>query len=443
MDKFVQKITRPVTLVWLRKELRLADNAALYHALKEHDNVVLLYIFDKEELSAKDDHEDARVSFVYQSLEVMEKELACQKKGLWVTYGKPLSILEKLVQNNKVTALYINEDYTPKSIAQEEAVAFLLHKYNKPALRRYKDRIIFGKNEILTNETLPYRIYTPYMKKWKATYTSSLSTPFPSISLLDNLSSDQAPGWPTLQEMGFYPTKKNLPSRVITPSLLNSYEKNRNQLALKGTSSLGVHLHFGTISIRQATQIAQQHSEAWLNQLIWRNFFIMILSHFPRVAEESFRPAYEKIAWLDDLEDFQAWCQGKTGYPLVDAGMRELNTTGLMHNRARMITASFLTKSLLINWRWGEAYFAEKLLDYDLALNNGNWQWVAGCGCDAAPYFRIFNPMRQAERFDPEGMYIKKWIPEYHTPSYPKPIVEYTMARQRALNSYRKALREE
>lgn len=429
----------PIALCWLRRDLRLEDNHALSKALEEHENVLPLFIFDREILDTLSHKKDARVSFIYTQLSRLQKQLSEMGSTLLVVVGKPLEVLKALTQNYQISAVYANEDYEPYATKREHAVKKLLDTQKIP-FHLYKDQVIFAPDEILKKDKTPYTVYTPYMKQWKKQYTSSMGDAFEVNTYKAHFLRTKPIPLPSWKQIGFSPTQTTFPPLSLDTSLIRSYETQRDKLEIKGTTHVGIHLRFGTMSIREATKVALLHSQTWLNQLIWRNFFMMILAHFPYVVHKAFKPAYDRIPWRHDTNGFQAWCEGQTGYPIVDAGMRELNATGFMHNRARMITASFLTKLLLIDWRWGEAYFAEKLLDYELASNNGSWQWAAGTGCDAAPYFRIFNPMRQAERFDPMLKYIQKWVPEHKDPSYVKPIVDYAFARKRALEVYQKAL---
>ena len=399
-----------ITLFWFRRDLRLQDNHGLYQALKHEKDILPLFIFDKTWVDELQDRRDGRVNFVHNAISQLHQKLTKLGSSLLVCYGDVLDIFKSLIATNKVKAIYTNKDYEPKPIAQMGAISNFLATKAIP-FYTYKDHVIFEKREISKNDGLPYTVFTPYMRKWKARYQPAYSTPYPTEKYFAHLLRTASP-WPliSLAAMNFQPTH------------------------------IGVHLRFGTLSIREAVRIGYQESESWLESLIWRDFFMMILANFPHVAEGPFRQSYAYVPWRHDEAGFAAWCEGRTGFPIVDAGMRELNHTGFMHNRARLITSSFLVKLLLIDWRWGEAYFAEKLLDHELALNNGNWQWVAGCGCDFVPYFRILSPDRQTLRFDPEHRYIKKWVPEYTSPSYPQPILDYTMARQRALKAYQQRL---
>ena len=432
----------PITVFWFRRDLRLIDNHALYQALKRHSNVLPLYIFDQQALHHVHPPKDPRATFIYQTLTQLQQTLQGLGTSLLVASGKPLAIFERLTAACNITAIYANEGYEPYAIERDSTIRAFA-KSLSISFYTYKDHVLFGKDDILKQDGSPYVVYSPYMKAWKKAYDQAQPVPsFDTTPYAEKWCKITCP-WPSLQDLGFIPTQLDIPNLKLDEALLHAYADERNDPTKRSTTCIGIHLHLGTISIRQVTKMAYRHSQAWLNQLIWRNFYTMILAHFPHVVHEPFRPAYRHILWRNNEEEFQTWCQGKTGYPMVDAGIRELNATGWMHNRVRMVVASFLTKLLLIDWRWGEAFFAKKLLDYDLAANNGNWQWVTGCGCDAAPYPRIFNPYLQAQRFDPQGTYISKWVPEQHTNAYPKPMVDYTYARQRAIKIYTKALQSQ
>ncbi|MEM7361492.1 MAG: deoxyribodipyrimidine photo-lyase [Bacteroidota bacterium] len=434
-------LSMPFALCWLRRDLRLHDHHALYQALKNHPHVLPLFIFDRDILDPLTNKKEARVHFIHEEVAALHKRLVSMGSTLLVMEGKPLAIFEQIIRKYKILGVYANEDYEPYARQRDEEANALLSSQGIP-FYTCKDHVIFSPKEVMKKDRASYTVYTPYMKQWKKQYEVSMVAPFDVQRYQANFVRTRPFPLPTLQSLGFEATEIPFPSRELDTKTLQSYEQRRNSLGVDGTSHLGIHLRFGTLSIREVTKAAYEHSDIWTQQLIWRNFFIMVLRHFPHVVDRAFKPMYDRIPWSQDTQAFQAWCEGKTGFPIVDAGMRELNATGFMHNRARMITATFLTKLMLIDWRWGEAYFAEKLLDYELASNNGNWQWAAGTGCDAAPYFRIFNPMRQAERFDPTQAYVKKWVPEYGSLDYPEPILDYTLARQRALETYKKALQK-
>jgi deoxyribodipyrimidine photo-lyase len=432
-----------LTIFWFRRDLRLFDNSGLYHALKNSGNPVLpLFIFDTDILEKLSDKTDHRVNFIYNTLKELQVELSEKGSTLLVKYGKPLEVYKKLVEELKIDAVYTNYDYEPYAIKRDTQIENFL-KEKGITFQTFKDQVIFEKNEILSNNKTPYSVFTPYSKKWKSQLNDFFLRSYPTDKYFNNFYKTSALKLPSLPEIGFQESKYVFPAKVVKKDILENYAEKRNFPAVEGTSRLSLHLRFGTISIRNVSQSAYQLNETFLNELIWRDFYMMILYHFPVVETQSFRSEYARIKWRNNEEEFKKWCEGKTGYPLVDAGMRQLNETGWMHNRVRMITASFLIKHLLIDWRWGESYFAKKLLDYDLAANNGGWQWVAGCGTDAAPYFRIFNPTEQTKKFDPDLKYIKKWIPEWNSLEYPKPLIEHTFARERTLKAYKKALEEE
>ena len=432
LDKWIDTET---TIFWFRRDLRLTDNAGLYHALKENKNVLPVFIFDTTILDDLEDKADRRVEFIHQSLRTLKEQLEEQGSSLLVMHGDPVKIFQRL--NPK--SVYANRDYEPLAIHRDDHVKRILES-NKSTMKTYKDQVIFEQREVVKDNGEPYTIFTPYSKKWKSILNTFYSKSYPTGIYFSSFRQLKPLPFPELEEIGFEKTNAEFPARSIRQSVIEKYDKQRNFPAIQGTSRLSVHLRFGTVSIRKLVQIATKKNEVWFNELIWRDFYQMILWHFPHIVTKAFKPAYDHIEWRNDPSEFQAWCEGMTGYPIVDAGMRELNETGFMHNRVRMIVASFLTKHLLIDWRWGEAYFAKKLLDFDLAANNGGWQWAAGSGCDAAPYFRVFNPQLQTEKFDPDMKYIKKWVPELGTTKYPKPIVDHAMARERVLKVYKAAL---
>lgn len=425
------------TVFWFRRDLRLQDNAGLYRALKAGHPVVPIFIFDTHILNKLEDKADRRVEFIHQSITHLNRQLHALGSSLVVFYGTPRQVFEHI----RPALLFANSDYEPYARQRDSDIQKLVHQQGG-ALHLFKDQVIFEKEEVVKDDGKPYTVFTPYSRKWKAALQPFFVKPYPTEKYFHQFKKIPAQPVPTLASMGFQETSAIFPDRVIPQSIIAQYDKTRNFPAIKGTTRLSVHLRFGTVSIRQLAAIARQKNEAWLNELIWRDFYHMILWHFPHVATRAFKPAYDKIPWRTSATDFERWCEGQTGYPMVDAGMRELNATGFMHNRVRMIVASFLTKHLLIDWRWGEAYFAKKLLDFDLAANNGGWQWAASSGCDAAPYFRVFNPLLQTEKFDPHLDYVKKWVPELGTPAYPKPLVEHKFARDRVLKTYKEALGE-
>ena len=438
-----------VSIFWFRRDLRLEDNAGLYHALKSPWPVLPLFIFDEEILSKLKDRKDARVSFIHDSLNELKGKLEAIGSSMLVRRGKPNEVWKRLLSEYEVAAVFCNEDYEPFAIARDEEVENMLSEKGI-RFESYKDHVIFARDEVLKDDGKPYTVFTPYSKKWRKKMNSRglgansfFLKPYPNAKYFGGFLPSTPMEMPTLQEIGFEGSEIVAPSKEVAIGIIRNYDKNRDFPARNGTSGLGVHFRFGTISIREKARKAWDLNSTYVNELIWRDFYATILQHFPHVATQAFRPQYEGIQWRNDKAEFDAWCKGQTGYPLVDAGMRELNTTGYMHNRVRMVVASFLTKHLLINWRWGEAYFAEKLLDFDLASNNGGWQWAAGCGTDAAPYFRIFNPASQLAKFDKELHYVKKWVPEYGTSAYPQPIVDHKAARMRCLATYKEALNRE
>lgn len=422
-----------INVFWFRRDLRLEDNAGLDHALKSGNKVLPVFIFDTEILDLLQDKSDKRVNYIHQALNSLDKELKIYNSGLKTYYGKPIDIFKQLTEEFEIDTVFCNRDYEPQAIKRDKQIADFLQK-NEVGFLDFKDQVIFEKNEILKSDQSPYTVFTPYSKKWKENLQSVEEYRSDSNNFIQLKGSSEIL---SLKDIGFNKTEVIFIKPSLDRKIIDSYQQYRDFPALDHTTHLGIALRFGTISIRKCVKFALEHSDTWLNELIWREFFMQILFHFPYVVTHCFKKKYESINWRNNEEEFKAWCEGKTGYPIVDAGMRELNETGFMHNRVRMIVASFLTKHLLIDWRWGEAYFAQKLLDYDLSANNGNWQWAAGCGCDAAPYFRIFNPEEQTKKFDKNLVYIKKWLTNYDQPA---PLVEHKFARERALETYKKAL---
>lgn len=430
-----------VNIFWFRRDLRLFDNAGLTAALKSENTVIPIFIFDKTILDCLEEKKDARVQFIHQELSKIKSDL--QKKGsdIDIRYGKPLDIWNELIREYSIGEVYTNRDYEPYSRQRDTEVQKLLSAHNI-SWNEFKDQVIFDRGEVLKDDGDPYVVFTPFGKKWMETLSEEDLKSFETEKFHKNFHSFKSKDLPSLKSLGFESFDFSYPSRIADSGLISQYATNRDFPARNGTSHLSIHLRFGTVSIRVLTRKARELSPVWLNELIWRNFYQIIIWHFPNRIENAFKPKYDNIPWRDDEKGFDAWCQGKTGYPIVDAGMRQLNETGFMHNRLRMVTASFLTKHLLIDWRWGEAYFAQKLLDFELASNNGGWQWAAGSGCDAAPYFRVFNPDLQTKKFDPELKFIRKWVPEFDSLDYPQPIVEHKAARKRAIDTYKKALNE-
>ena len=429
-----------ITFFWFRRDLRLHDNAGLYYALRGEHPVVPVFIFDKTILDDLENKEDKRLTFIHETILALQKELHELGSDILVLYGHPKDVWEGLSEKYDIAEVITNTDYEPYATDRDTAVSKILHVKNAE-LKAYKDQVIFEKQEILSGQNTPYTVFTPYSRMWRQKLNDFYLSSYPNKKYFKNFFQWKGSTVPTLEEMGFKQTHDDFPSSKIPAELLENYEKARDFPAMEATSRIGIHLRFGTVSIRELARYAKDHSNLYLNELIWREFYQQILFNFPHVGKgKAFRAPYDDIEWGYDKDAFQKWCDGKTGYPLVDAGMRQMNAIGFMHNRVRMVTASFLSKHLLINWRLGEAYFAEKLLDYDLAANNGGWQWAVGSGTDAAPYFRIFNPEAQAKKFDPKGEYIKKWVPEIGTPEYPEPMVDHKMARERCLKAYKKAL---
>ncbi|MEL6562645.1 MAG: deoxyribodipyrimidine photo-lyase [Bacteroidota bacterium] len=426
-----------VTLFWFRRDLRIEDNAALYYALKDEYPVQPVFIFDRDILDKLEDKDDARVTFIHGEIERLSKEFKERGVNLDVRYGIPEQIWKDLSEDYDIGRLYANKDYEPYARKRDKAVYEFFEGQGVKFIAK-KDQVIFEKNEILKADGTPYKVYTPYSKLWKKTLTEYALKPYPSEQIDNWHQSDSQPVI-SLAEMGFEPSTIEFPQRQLDKSIVSEYHEKRDLPSVRGTSRLSVHLRFGTISIRKLANDALALNEKYLNELIWRDFYASILWHFPDVVEHNFNRKYDGVQWRNSEEDFKKWCEGKTGYPIVDAGMRELNATGFMHNRVRMITASFLTKHLLLDWRWGEAYFARKLLDFDLASNNGGWQWAAGTGVDAQPYFRVFNPTAQMEKFDKKLRYVRKWVPDFQNLDY-KPMVDHKMARQRAIDTYKEGI---
>lgn len=430
-----------VNIFWFRRDLRLNDNAGLYHALKSGLPIIPIFIFDRNILDELEDRSDRRVEFIHDAIQQIQDQLLQIGSTLDVRYGFPNEVWKQLINDYNIEKVFTNHDYEPYAKKRDSEIAKML-KSNNISFHTYKDQVIFEKGEVLKDDGKPYTVFTPYSKRWKATLNDFYLSSYPNKKYFSNFFKQRKIKIPSLEEMNFKTAGQKFPSDKFKKEIIKHYKEQRDYPAIEGTSRLSVHLRFGTISIRELAREAQKLNETFLNELIWRDFYHMILWHFPHVVGHAFKPEYDNIKWRNNEKEFEAWCNGKTGYPIVDAGIRELNTTGFMHNRVRMIVASFLTKHLLIDWRWGEAFFAKKLLDYDLAANNGGWQWAAGSGCDAAPYFRIFNPYLQTQKFDPDLKYIRQWVPEFEELTYPRPIVDHEMARKRCLEVYGKALKE-
>lgn len=431
---------KAISVCWFRRDLRINDQNAFFHALSGDYPVLPVFIFDTEILNKLEDKQDKRVAFIHSSLNKLQQEFNKNGGSIYVVHGSVEDAFEKLTSEFDVKTVYANHDYEPYALKRDLLIEQILIKKNI-RFKTFKDQVIFEKSEIVKSDGSPYTVFTPYSRKWKENLKEENYRSFPSENHLDNLFQTSSFPIPTPSDIGFQNVNFHTPELDISEQKIREYHNTRNLPSVDGTSLTGVHLRFGTVSIRHLVSLALKWNEQWLNELIWREFFMMILFHFPHVVNSSFKKKYDQIQWRNNEDEFAKWCKGETGYPIVDAGMRQLNETGLMHNRVRMITAGFLCKHLLIDWRWGEAYFAKKLLDYDLSANNGNWQWAAGSGCDAAPYFRIFNPTAQTLKFDPKLIYIKKWIPGFRI-DYTKQIVEHEYARKRALDVYKRGVLE-
>jgi deoxyribodipyrimidine photo-lyase len=422
-----------VTVFWFRRDLRLNDNTALNLALARGRKVLPIFIFDTTILNDLEE-DDARVNFIHETLLEINLELNKYGSSLLIKKGKPIKVWQEILAEFDVEEVFANKDYEPYGISRDQQIRALLSQKNT-SFTTCKDHVIFEENEVVKNDGLPYTVYTPYKNKWLEKFHAQIMN---IQSLVGTNFYQQNKVFPTLAEVGFKTT--TIKVKPVNFNELGAYHHNRDFPEKDSGTNLGPHLRFGTVSVRQMVKVGLEQNQIFLQELIWREFFMQILFHFPQVVTQSFKKQYDRIEWRNNASEFELWCKGETGYPMVDAGMKELNQTGYMHNRVRMVVASFLCKHLLIDWRWGEAYFAKKLLDYELASNNGNWQWAAGTGCDAAPYFRVFNPTTQQEKFDPRYSYIKKWLPNYQEISFTLPIVEHKFARDRAISIYKKGL---
>ena len=429
---------KKISLCWFRRDLRTEDQTALFYSLQQEEQVLPLFIFDRHILDALEDKTDARVTFIHAQITSLKAFFEQQGSSMLVRYGHPEQVFQELLTEYEVQSVYTNRDYEPYAQSRDSQVESLLREKNIPFLS-FKDQVIFEPGEIVNGSGEFYKVFTPYSKNWLEKFRTTRVQPLPTANWKNLVQTSPLP-IPTLSDMGFAPSPIEIPSSQLDEEIVRHYEERRNFPAQRGTSRLGIHLRFGTLSIRKLALKASSLNATYMNELIWREFYAMILGNAPQVVDRAFKPQYDRIPWRNNEAEFEAWCAGTTGYPIVDAGMRELNATGFMHNRVRMIVASFLTKHLLIDWRWGEAYFAKKLLDFELASNNGGWQWAAGTGTDAQPYFRVFNPDSQTEKFDKDLVYIKKWVPEFGTAAYPNPIVDHKFARNRAIETYKKAL---
>ena len=429
-----------MSIFWFRRDLRLFDNNALFNALTGKYPVLPIFIFDPDILDKLSDKKDKRVEFIRQTLEQLNKILKQSGSSIYVLHEKVEKAFDKLAEEYTIKEVYANHDYEPYAINRDLIIKAQLESKNI-IFKTFKDQVIFEKSEVMKSDGTPYTIFTPYSRKWKEKFNQQPLINFSSELHFSSFYKYLDFSIPSLKDIGFENTNLDLPEPIITEERIRNYQETRNLPSVEGTSQISVQLRFGTVSVRHLVKLALNWNEQWLNELIWREFFMMILFHFPNVVSQSFKKKYDKIQWRNNEKEFEAWCKGETGYPIVDAGMRQLNETGLMHNRVRMITAGFLCKHLLIDWRWGEAYFAQKLLDYELSSNNGNWQWAAGSGCDSAPYFRIFNPTAQTLKFDPKLKYIKTWIKDFRV-DYLLPVVDHEFGRKRALEVYKRAVNE-
>ena len=429
-----------VNIFWFRRDLRLDDNVGFYNALKSEHPVLPIFIFD-EEILKKLPKDDARITFIYETLQKMRAKLEDKNSSsIAMFHGEPKAVYKNLLEKYNIDTVFTNRDYEPYAKERDDKIEQLLND-NTIKFKTFKDQVIFEQNEVTKKDGLPYVVYTPYMKVWKEQFKTHTLDFYYTSSFLKNLIQDKELPNLTLSDIGFTKSNQKIKKHIVTPALIQNYEDTRNFPAQDSTSKLGPHLRFGTVSIRKMIEKAiTEKNEIFWQELIWREFFMQILWHFPHTSKKSFKAKYDRIDWRNNEAEFLKWCNGETGYPLVDAGMRQLNETGFMHNRIRMLVGSFLCKHLLIDWRWGEAYFAEKLHDYEMASNIGNWQWVAGSGVDAAPYFRIFNPTTQIKKFDNDLAYIKKWVPDFQELTYPKEMVDHKEARERCLATYKEAL---
>jgi deoxyribodipyrimidine photo-lyase len=421
-----------ISIFWFRRDLRLEDNTALNQALLSGEQILPLFIFDDQIINELP-VDDPRVNFIYESLSKVNEQLSFKNTSILCLRGNPIQVWEDLIASYSIKSVFVNKDYEPYARDRDQAVEKLL-RANTIDLLAFKDQVIHQENDVLKKDGTPYTVYTPYKNKWIENYQHKKPVALVSNS---NFFQNLIP-FASLQELGI--EKSKIKVQDYNLSQIYKYPEERDFPGVDSTSYLSPHLRFGTVSVRTIISKLTKNDKVFMSELIWREFFMQILFHFPKVVSGNFRSKYDGIEWLNNPEDFKHWCNGTTGYPMVDAGMRQLNKTGYMHNRVRMVTAGFLCKHLLIDWRLGEAYFAKKLLDYELSANNGNWQWAAGTGCDAAPYFRIFNPLEQFKKFDKNQDYVKKWVPEFGTDSYPEPIIEHKFARERALEAYKKGI---
>ena len=418
---------------WFRRDLRIEDNCALQHAINSGAEIIPVFIFDSNIIDELPKN-DSRITFIYQQLTKLNTIFQDMGGGMTVHIGDPVKIWSDLIDKYDLDGLFYNRDYEPYARERDKQV-YELFNNKKLEVHSFKDHVIFEPQQVLKDDGSPYTVFTPYKRKWLSKFNRLKAY---DCDLRKTTIVKLEKDFPKLETIGFEESDQSVPDFHL--DVVEDYAAKRNTPSIDGTSKLGPHLRFGTIGIRTIVQKVMDRSDTFLSELIWREFFQQIIFHYPHVVNANFRAKYDGIEWRNNEEEFKKWCEGKTGYPMVDAGMRELNETGFMHNRVRMITAGFLCKHLLIDWRWGEAYFAEKLLDFELAANNGNWQWAAGTGCDAAPYFRVFNPSEQLKKFDKDMAYVKKWIPELLTEEYPQPMVDHKFARERAIDTYKKGI---
>ena len=431
-------MSEELSVFWFRRDLRLNDNPGLWHALTSGYSVMPVFIFDRNIIDGLEP-DDRRMTYLRDILATLDREIKKRGSSLQVFYGNPLDVFTGIAGKYRLKALYFNRDYEPYGISRDKEITGYLAGRGVQCFS-YKDHVIFEGNEVMKNDGKPYTVFTPYSSKWLSKFDTALIGEYPSERLGGNFAYSEECSFITPSELGFKCPPVEIRPFDLGQPVISAYASRRDYPFMNGTSNIGQGLRFGTVSIREVFRKTQGISETFAKELIWREFFMNVLSNFPRVTDESFRPEFDRIEWVNDEEKFNLWCEGKTGFPIIDAGMRELRETGYMHNRVRMITANFLTRHLLTDWRWGETWFAGQLLDYELSSDNGNWQWAAGSGCDAAQYFRIFNPDFQLRKYDPASEYARKWIPELGTPDYPGRCADISATRVKALEIYRSGI---